>query len=230
MTYAISDIHGEYDKLLKMLEKISFSSKDTLYILGDSVDRGQRPIDLIRYLMTLPNVFHLWGNHDIMAYSVLRHLSVEITEENAETHLDPEILNMYFDWLLDGGGTTSSQFTRLSSEEREWTLEYFEEFLPYEDITVNGRRFILAHAGFDNFSPDRELDSYTLDELTAAPLDPEKEYFDAALVIVGHTPTLSINGKAEIYKGNNSLFIDCGAAFGGKLACLCLDTLAEFYI
>ena len=32
--YAMSDLHGCYDKYIKMLEKISFSDSDTLYILG----------------------------------------------------------------------------------------------------------------------------------------------------------------------------------------------------
>ena len=40
MIYAMSDLHGCYDKYTKMLEKINFSDNDTLYILGDIVDRG----------------------------------------------------------------------------------------------------------------------------------------------------------------------------------------------
>lgn len=41
MIYVISDIHGCYDKYIKMLEKIRFSSEDTLYVLGDVLDREQ---------------------------------------------------------------------------------------------------------------------------------------------------------------------------------------------
>jgi serine/threonine protein phosphatase 1 len=33
-----------------------------------------------------------------------------------------------------------------------------------------------------------------------------------------------------IYYGNGSIAIDCGAVFGGKLACLCLDNGKEYYI
>ena len=36
----MSDIHGEYDKYLAMLEQIDLSEDDTLYVLGDVVDRG----------------------------------------------------------------------------------------------------------------------------------------------------------------------------------------------
>ena len=38
--YVISDIHGEYELFMKMLEKIKFQNTDTLYILGDILDRG----------------------------------------------------------------------------------------------------------------------------------------------------------------------------------------------
>ena len=34
MIYVISDIHSYYDRYMKILEKINFSQKDTLYILG----------------------------------------------------------------------------------------------------------------------------------------------------------------------------------------------------
>lgn len=40
MIYAVSDLHGCYDKYRKMLEQIKFCDTDTLYVLGDVVDRG----------------------------------------------------------------------------------------------------------------------------------------------------------------------------------------------
>lgn len=40
MIYAVSDIHGCYEKYVQLLEIIRFSEGDTLYVLGDVVDRG----------------------------------------------------------------------------------------------------------------------------------------------------------------------------------------------
>ena len=51
MTYTISDIHGEYDQFMTILEKIHFSDSDTLYVLGDVVDRGEHPIKVLQYMM-----------------------------------------------------------------------------------------------------------------------------------------------------------------------------------
>lgn len=41
-TYVISDIHGEYELFIKLLEKIRFTSADTLYVLGDVIDQEVR--------------------------------------------------------------------------------------------------------------------------------------------------------------------------------------------
>lgn len=59
-TYVISDIHGEYDKFITQLEKIDLKDSDTLYILGDVVDRGPNPVKTLLKLMEMPNVvlFH----------------------------------------------------------------------------------------------------------------------------------------------------------------------------
>ena len=40
MTYAVSDIHGCYDKYKALLEKLDLKEDDRLYVLGDVVDRS----------------------------------------------------------------------------------------------------------------------------------------------------------------------------------------------
>ena len=49
MIYVISDIHGCYQSYLKMLEKLKIRESDTVYILGDTIDRGR---DGIRFCRT----------------------------------------------------------------------------------------------------------------------------------------------------------------------------------
>ena len=39
-TYVMADIHGEYDMFVKLLEKIRLKDSDTLYILGDILNRA----------------------------------------------------------------------------------------------------------------------------------------------------------------------------------------------
>ena len=67
VTYVFSDIHGQYNMFIELLDKIDLKDTDTLYILGDVLDRGPHPIKTIRKLMEMPNAICLVGNLDIMA-------------------------------------------------------------------------------------------------------------------------------------------------------------------
>lgn len=43
-SYVISDIHGCYDELIRMLEKINLEDSDTLICAGDYVDKGPKTL------------------------------------------------------------------------------------------------------------------------------------------------------------------------------------------
>ena len=66
MIYVMSDIHGEYDRYRAMLELIGFDDEDRLYIIGDVIDRYPGGIDILRDVMTRPNITMLLGNHEQM--------------------------------------------------------------------------------------------------------------------------------------------------------------------
>ena len=63
MRYVIADIHGCYNEYRQLLEKIDFSQKDELYVLGDAVDRGPEPIKVLEDMMMRPNVIYMLGNN-----------------------------------------------------------------------------------------------------------------------------------------------------------------------
>ena len=67
-TYVMSDIHGQFDALMRMLEQIGFTEEDELYILGDVIDRGSKSIECIKWIMEQDNVLTLLGNHELMLY------------------------------------------------------------------------------------------------------------------------------------------------------------------
>ena len=66
MNYVVGDIHGEYDRFIEIIKKIQLKDSDSLYILGDIVDRGSHPIKTLLKLMEMPNVICLVGNHEFM--------------------------------------------------------------------------------------------------------------------------------------------------------------------
>ena len=229
MIYAISDIHGMYDKYIKMLELIEFSDDDELYVLGDVVDRGEKPVEVLLDMMKRPNVYLIIGNHELMALDVLDMMFGSENGEEQEIAVEAAM----GDWLVNGGAYTIEGLAKLSDEERFDVLDYLSELMLCEAIDVGDKTFILVHSGFDNFSRDKKLSDYTVNDLVWHRPDPNFRYFEdeSIYVVAGHTPTRTINGGNSIVHSNGNIFIDCGAWYdGGRLACLCLDTMEEFYI
>lgn len=232
MIYVMSDLHGMYDKYIKMLEIINFSENDILYVLGDVVDRGNQSIKILQDMMLRSNVFPICGNHEVMAVECLKLLCKEITDEFLN-QLDEKALIKLSNWINNGAYQTICEFKKLSQDEREDIMSYIMEFSAYEEVSVNGNEYLLVHAGLDNYSLEKSLDDYDIDELVWVRPDWDVSYFDNShqYVIVGHTPTIAITGKPEIFYKNGFIAIDCGACFDdGLLACLCLDTMEEFYV
>lgn len=61
----MSDIHGCYDDMIKMLEQIAFTDEDTLILAGDYIDRGSQSFEMLKWIESNPkNVIFLRGNHD----------------------------------------------------------------------------------------------------------------------------------------------------------------------
>ena len=79
MIYAMSDIHGQYEQFLTLLEQIGIRKEDTLYILGDVVDRGPEPMKILKYMMAHSNIIPIIGNHEVMALPNLKLLVPEVS-------------------------------------------------------------------------------------------------------------------------------------------------------
>ena len=66
MTYVMSDIHGNMRRFNSVMEQINLQPEDTLYILGDVIDRHPDGIRILRRIMDKPNIKMLLGNHEYM--------------------------------------------------------------------------------------------------------------------------------------------------------------------
>ncbi len=145
MIYVMSDIHGMYDKYIEMLELINLREHDSLYILGDIVDRGLHPMKILQDMMKRPNVFGIFGNHELMMAECFNIITQEITNELLD-NFDEEALIKLSDWMNNGAFQTIQELKKLSEEERKDIIEYLMEFTAYEEVTVNGKDYLLVHA------------------------------------------------------------------------------------
>ncbi|RLC16247.1 MAG: serine/threonine protein phosphatase, partial [Deltaproteobacteria bacterium] len=52
--FAIGDIHGCFDKLVSLMDKIDIDfDHDTLVFMGDYIDRGPSSFEVVEYLIDL---------------------------------------------------------------------------------------------------------------------------------------------------------------------------------
>lgn len=129
MFYLMSDLHGEFQKFLNMLDEIQFGSSDQLIILGDVIDRGPESIPLLQYIMEHNNMELLLGNHEEM-------LLKSLINEDEE---------YYLCWMGNGGISTLSQLDLLSQEEQIDIIKYLRNCSMYKILD----NYILSHAGVD---------------------------------------------------------------------------------
>lgn len=235
-TYIMSDIHGHYTEFIKMLEKIKFDESDTLYIIGDIIDRGRENLKILEYIINAKNIHLLMGNHEDMLLHTYR-----------GNNFDKEYYMTM--WLYNGGYTTQKEFENLSKKQKEKYLDFLEELPTYQFIYVNNKEYLLVHAGV-MFYEEKYTDRYTLmKDQKDNVLWVRDDFLNSKIntpfkIIFGHTPTknitqyvsdLSIEQKNnglnnQIIKWNNKIAIDCGLAADSKLGCLRLNDMEEFYV
>lgn len=235
MNYVISDIHGQYEKYRAILAEIEFKSTDTLYVLGDVIDRGPDGCKILLDMMGHPNIFPLLGNHEFTAAMCLPWLMEEVTDQSLAS-LDNTRIAALSEWINNGSSPTLRELKQLKQREREDILEYLREMELYTEVTVGGRDFVLVHAGLDRFSPQKLLENYELQDFLFCRPDLNTAFYEDRYLVYGHTPTRLLLRQAgeppedRIIHRGRQIALDCGAAFGGRLGCLCLDTLEEFYV
>ena len=219
----MSDLHGCYGLYIKMLEEINFSDEDTLYVLGDIVDRDNGGIKILQDIMKRKNVVPILGNHD---YTALRMFKMIYNKEESDSLILGRAM-----WKLIGGTPTNDAFMELSEAEQLEIINYISQFTVFKDISVDDNKFWLSHTipQKERMLHDGNLERE--DFIAGAP-EYDKKYYDNKYIVTGHTPTLFISPEydGKIYNKNNHIAIDCGAVFGRILGCICLNNFKEYYV
>ena len=221
MTYCISDIHGCYDEFMELLEQIDFKPTDTLYILGDVVDRGPEPIKCLQFIMDTPNIYMIRGNHE--SWMLWNHHA----------------------WLDNGGGITNKQYNALPKIDQDKISDFIKKLPLHYTLEIGSKTYILVHAGvrYSTYNIPRVLVEEDYHNMTKLPenlsidLDIREEFYlqkasTDYTIIFGHTPTQNLHQKKVIWHDSvykDKICIDCGCCFGGQLAALRLDDMKEFY-
>ena len=196
LTYAIGDVHGCVDKLVRLLARCRAHAGDRrrrLVFVGDYIDRGPDSRGVIETLLKLqrsePEVICLRGNHEALMLDAV---------ESGDEAL----------WLLNGGGETLESYDATQALDLPAELVDWADALPL--FFDDGRR-LFVHAGLN---PRVPLDHQTEQDLLwiREPFLSSRNDF-GRLVVHGHTPLRA--GVPDLR--SNRLNIDTAAVFGGPL-------------
>ena len=229
MKYCISDMHGEYDMTLRLLDEIGFSDDDTLIIVGDIIDKGKDSVRLANFIFSLTNSICVLGNHE---YDFLKRYRAMTKEDGVD-----------FDRVLDELRGWFPYDGRLL----DWdTIDGFEGMRNYYEEDA----FICAHAGvpLDGEGRILPLENAYVEQLVYDRVfkNSDTKVISDKCVLYGHTPTcaLSNNNDYRIIKyrrdgagsGGRSIadysrvHLDTGVYLTDMLGCFCLDTCECFYV
>ncbi|MDX2305894.1 MAG: polynucleotide kinase-phosphatase [Microscillaceae bacterium] len=219
----IGDIHGCFEELCNLLEKLGYiiqkKGEDISHsfhvsppdgrkavFLGDLVDRGPNSPDVLRLVMSMVKAgtaLCVPGNHDMKFLKKLQGKNVQIRHGLAET--------------LEQIKNEPDEFVQ--------TVKTFLDSLISHYVLDEGR-LVVAHAGLREEMQGRgsaNVRDFCLYGETTGEIDEfglpvrynwAAEYKGTAMVVYGHTPI------PEPEWLNNTLNIDTGCVFGGKLTAL----------
>lgn len=202
-TYVFSDVHGHFGTLDRLLERVSPTSEDRIYMLGDMIDRGPDPIAVVQCCRSLPNTTVLMGNHEDLMFSF---------------YLDPSDPSGQANWLINGGETTLKGLHALPQDERVDLARWLFTLPLYAQVEVGDRRYLLVHAGVNPWRFPKVLptawDEEAVDALMAEqyrddimwirddfwgqPTGLVNDRGEGVIVIAGHTPTKYLDYMADL--------------------------------
>lgn len=244
--FVLSDIHGCKIEFEKMLDKIKFDDeKDLLIILGDMVDRGMYSVELLYKLMNIKNIAIIKGNHEEMLVEAMKsnsYANLRCWHENGGYNTYKSLMNLSESDRIKIITTLERLplYLKIQLKGKKYLLVHaglhiFKDMELEEMIKVQGKELLWTRKSFLKSKVEHDF-----------------------IVIFGHTRTFSIpfeidnypnyynfysdaydemkimrdikNSKIWYNENFNKIGIDCGVSSGGKLACLKLNDMCEYYI
>lgn len=232
MIYVMGDIHGNLRRFESVMNQIQLTHEDTLYVLGDVIDRHAHGLLILRRLMKMENVRMILGNHEYMMLQAIGTPGVPSTASLKGLSL----------WYRNGGKVTHDALKHLRIETRKEIFAYLESLPLNIDLVVNEARYKLVHGGpveeFPYWREDFHDERYFAVWKRWSKYDHTPEDYT---LIFGHTPTDNYQkgNVLSIWHGDHMIGMDCGSGYPegrdpwdhhqGRLACLRLDDMEEFY-
>jgi|SRR5882672_4253178 len=196
-TIVVGDIHGCYDELTALLEKVNLGGGDRVVSVGDIITKGPRNRDVLQLFMTDARFVTVIGNHDLALRRRWNGEDIDLKRAQKEAHKE------------------------LEAEKDEYTS--FLNALPF---VIDLGTHLVVHAGLRpnvklysqttgdltrlrTLGPNRESTEGT----------PWYHVYDGEkTVLFGHWPAL------EPRRGRKAIGLDTGCVYGHNLTAYIIET------
>jgi len=145
--YVIGDVQGCLNDLLKLLQMMQFDpDQDELWLTGDLVNRGPKSLEVLRYLVRLPNCISVLGNHDLHLLAVAYAGAPQSKNDTLEAILQAPDRDELLHWLRahpllhqNAEATITMVHAGISPQ---WTIAEAVEFAREAELHIRSDRFL----------------------------------------------------------------------------------------
>ena len=245
MHYVIGDVHGCYDEMMLLLQKIEKSDPEAQFIfVGDFIDRGPKVWDVLEWAMeniTKDGKYQsVRGNHEQLVIEWYLEFVKWCKEKGYET--EEPMPNTRYDftkWLNNMNYTNPAKILPI--------IEFFHS-LPFSKVVTVKTKFgknltyRIVH-GWYNYEEPQDSEKQQHCNLW------ERNYWgkqeNDEVIVHGHTPTISLDYRLRGFECDvpgmigyrtNAINVDGGCCYfyqghyaSAMLCGICLETLEEFY-
>jgi serine/threonine protein phosphatase 1 len=217
--YAIGDVHGELEKLERLLgyirdDVLRTNVEHRIVFLGDMIDRGPESRAVVQRAKTMVEAGEAWalkGNHE---------------ELMLHAYDNQESIGVYW-WAENGGDETILSYVRVNGFKDDFRDAIDKEHLAWMRalpvmIRDEERGLVFVHGGIDPKTFPNCSDEIRMWTRSNKFFDPgrwpERPELEGIVVVHGHTPTADF----EPHVNPRRINVDTGACFGGTLTAVVL--------
>lgn len=186
----VGDIHGCYDELMELLEKVGIGDDDRIFSVGDLITKGPKSKEVLDLFMTDARFATVIGNHDLALRRKWNGEEIELKPAQKETHKE-----------LKG--------------EKDAYVSFFNRMPFMIDLGTH----LVVHAGVRPNVELYSQTTSDMTQIRTLGADPESDegtpwyhvYHGAKVILFGHWPA------PEPRRGRNAIGLDTGCVYGYNL-------------
>lgn len=196
-TIVIGDIHGCFDELVSLLERVNLDASDRVVAVGDLTVKGNKSREVLDLFISDARFSSVIGNHDLALVRFWR-----------------------------GETNTLKESQRRTFDELQAEASLYFEYLNSLPFMIDLGSHVVVHAGVRPGIALAEQSRKDLTELrTLGPDRTSREgvpwyevYDEEKVVLFGHWPS------SEPRRGRSALGLDTGCVYGGQLTAYVIET------